>query len=100
MLLPAQAVCMKAYIFFSVHEELFHRLSEHLRDNGITAFSGFVWGQPQIESISGRGIDYRDVVVFSRDLLPKVDDGQPPDLAWLARREQELGISIQRLLVV
>lgn len=35
--------------------------------------------------------------MFTRDVLPLVDS-QPPDLAWLRRREQELGISLRRML--
>jgi hypothetical protein len=88
---------MKAYIFFSVHEELFHRISEHLVERGVRELSGFVWGTYQENALLGRGVPYRDLVVFTRDLLPKYDDA-PPDLAWLARRERELGISIQRML--
>lgn len=89
---------MKAYIFFSVHEEIFHRVALGLRDYGVTEFSGFVWGVNQIKVITDRGIDYRDLVTFTRDLLPHCDDGAPPDLEWLAKRERELGVSIQRML--
>lgn len=89
---------MKAYIFFSVYEELFHRIAERLRGYGVTSFSGFVWGQAQAQILADRGIDYDPLVVFTRDLLPRYDDGQPPDLEWLARRERELGVSIQRMI--
>jgi hypothetical protein len=87
---------VKAYCFFSVHEEIFHRIAVGLRDYGVTSFSGFVWGHNH--GIAGRGIDYDPLVVFTRDLLPKCDDGTRPDVAWLARREAELGVSIQRMI--
>src|SRR5688572_6240285 len=89
---------MKAYIFFSVHEELFHRVAERLRDHGVDEFSGFAWSPFQLAKISGRGIDYDSSVVFTRDLLPSGDDGAPADIAWLQQRERELGTSIQRML--
>jgi hypothetical protein len=89
---------MKAFINFSVHEELFHRVAEHLQTRGVTAWSGFVWGEQQAKTVSNRGIAYDPLIIFTRDLLPKIDDGQPPDLDWLARRERELGISLQRML--
>jgi hypothetical protein len=88
---------MNAYIFFSVHEELFRRVAEGLRPRGVKAFSGFVWGEQQQKAIAGHGIDY-DLVVFTRDLLPQYNDAAAPDLAWIRTREQELGISIQRML--
>jgi hypothetical protein len=89
---------MKTYIFFSVHDELFHRVAEVMRARGITAFSGFAWGKQQEEALRGRGIEYDPLVVFTRDMLPKIDDGQPPDLDWLAQRERDLGVSFQRML--
>lgn len=89
---------MKAYIFFSVHEELFHRVALRLRERGVTEFCGFAWGTQQVEAISNRGIDYDPLVVFSRDLLPFCDDGKAPDIAWLERRERELGVSITRMI--
>lgn len=88
----------RAYCFFSIHEELFHRMAVRLRARWNVSFSGFVWGAQQQRAISGRGVDYDPVVVFTRDLLPHCDDGADPDLAWLERRERELGISIQRML--
>jgi hypothetical protein len=89
---------MRAYIFFSIHEEVFHRMALGLRDRGVNAFAGFMWGKQQLAMIGGRGIDYDPALVFTRDLLPHCDDGKPPDLAWLERREKELGISIRRML--
>jgi hypothetical protein len=89
---------MKAYIFFSVHEELFHRVAERLRAHGVDEFSGFSWSPFQLGTISGRGIDYDSAVVFTRDLLPAADDNTPADVAWLQQRERELGTSIQRML--
>ncbi len=87
----------KAYIFFSVHEQLFHRMAERLRERGVDSFSGFAWGKAQAADLENLGITYDPLVVFTRDLLPTYDDA-PPDLAWLAKRERELGISIQRML--
>ena len=89
---------MKAYVFLSVHEELFHRVAERLRAHGVDKFSGFAWGIQQVEAISNRGIEYDSMLVFSRDLLPECDDGTPPDVTWVERRERELGVSITRML--
>ena len=89
---------MKAYIFLSVHEELFHRVAERLRDHyGVDEFCGFAWGHQQASSIANRGITYDPMVVFTRDLLPQIDNG-PPDLAWLEQRERELGVSLARMI--
>lgn len=88
---------MKAFIFFSIHEELFHRIALRLGERGIAA-SGFVWGRQQLRALSDRGVDYDPMVVFTRDLLPLCDDGGPPDTGWLEQRERELGVSIQRML--
>jgi len=89
---------MKAYIFFSVHEELFHRVAERLRSYGVTEFSGFAWSPYQARKISGRGVTYEPVVAFTRDLLPACNDGASADVAWLQQRERELGVSLQRML--
>ena len=88
---------MKGYIFFSVHEELFRRVADQLQPY-VDSFSGFVWGKQQARAISGHGVTYDPLLVFTRDLLPQVMDGQPADLAWLDRRERELGVSVQRML--
>lgn len=89
---------MKAYCFFSVHESVFHPMARLLSARGITEWSGFVWSREQERRIANDGIAYAPLVVFTRDLLPKADDGTPPDLAWLAKRERELGVSLQRML--
>ena len=89
---------MKAYIFFSVHEELFRRIAEGLGRFGVTEFSGFVWGHNQETSIAGHGVTFDPLLIFSRDLLPLADDGAAPDVAWLAQRERELGISLSRIV--
>lgn len=68
-----------------------------LRPFGVTEISGFAWSKPQAAALANRGIEYSPLVVFTQDLLPKYGDA-PPDLAWLQRREQELGISIQRMI--
>lgn len=87
----------KAYIFMSVHEELFHRMAERLRSCGVDSFGAFVWGHAQADALANRGIEYDPLVIFTRDLLPKYGDA-PPDLAWLQQRERELGVSIQRMI--
>lgn len=87
----------KAYIFFSVHEPLFHRMAEELRAYGVDQFSGFVWGRAQEAALTNRGIAYDPLLVFTRDFLPKFKD-RAADVEWLARRERELGVSIQRML--
>lgn len=89
---------MKAYVYFSVHEELFQRVAERLAPHGVDSFSGFTWSRHQAKAIAGCGVTIDPMVVFTRDLLPGADDGKPPDLAWLEQRERELGISIQRML--
>jgi hypothetical protein len=61
---------MKAFIFFSVHEELFHRVAEQLREFGVTSFSGFVWSEHQQRQLVGRGVSYDPILVFTRDFLP------------------------------
>jgi hypothetical protein len=88
---------MNAYIFFSVHEELFRRMAARLAERGVTGFSGFAWGEQQRRALQGHGVDY-DLLVFTRDMLPSINDGKPADLAWIRKRERELGISIQRML--
>jgi hypothetical protein len=89
---------MNAYVFFSVHEELFRRVAEQLRSRGVDSFSGFAWGEQQEKALVGHGIDYQPLVVFTRDMLPKIRDGKRADLAWIRQREQELGVSFQRML--
>ncbi len=89
---------MKSYIFFSVHEKLFHEVAAGLRASGVDTHSGFVWGEQQARTILDRGVTYEPLIVFTRDLLPLCDDGQQPDVEWLERRERELGVSIQRML--
>lgn len=89
---------MKAYCFFSVYERLFREVADQLRDFGVRDFSGFVWGQQQQLAVANRGIEYQPLLVFTRDLLPQITDGRAPDIGWLERREQELGISLQRML--
>jgi len=89
---------MHAYFFFSVHEELFRRMAERLIPRGVTRFSGFVWSEQQRKAITGHGIEYDPLLIFTRDIAPGMNDGRKPDLAWLRKRETELGISIQRML--
>lgn len=84
----------KAYVFFSVHERLFHPVAQGLREHGIEQLAGFVWSKHQAQYLADGGYD--PLVVFTRDLLPKCDE--PPDVAWLERREAELGVSFQRVI--
>jgi Capsule polysaccharide biosynthesis protein len=88
---------LKGYIFFSVHEALFHELARDLKSRGVTELTGFCWSKQQEKTIIGRGVDYRDLVVFTRDMLPRYGECAP-DLEWLAKRERELGVSIQRMI--
>ena len=55
-------------------------------------------GEATAAVLSRNGLTYEPLVVFTNELLPSCNDGKAPDLEWLARREQELGISIQRML--
>lgn len=89
---------VKGFIFFSVYEKLFSRIAKLLVQRGVTQWSGFVWSTRQEHQLSGHGITYEPLVVFTRDLLPSVDDGKAPDLEFLARRERELGVSLERML--
>jgi hypothetical protein len=89
---------MKAYIFFSVHEELFRRIAEGLGAFGVSEFSGFVWGHNQEAAISGHGVTFDPLLIFTRDILLQADDGRPADVEWLAQRERELGISLSRIV--
>jgi len=89
---------MNAYIFFSVHEELFWRIADKLRAHGVTSFSGFLWSDEQRKTIEGHGVKFDPLLVFSRDMLSACNDGQTPDLAWIRQREVELGISLQRMI--
>ncbi len=89
---------MKSYIFFSVHEELFTRVEQRLAKLGVDAHTGFVWSAHQRRYVEASGISYEQLVVFTRDILTRGTDGAKPDIAWLERREQELGISLQRML--
>jgi hypothetical protein len=73
-------------------------VAEQLRSRGVDRWSGFVWSKHQEAKIIGRGVPYESLVVFTRDLFPAIDEGPPPDLEWLAKRERELGVSIQRML--
>jgi hypothetical protein len=84
-------------VFFSVHEELFHGIEAQLVRHGVTAHSGFVWGEHQRRYVDDGQVTYDPLVVFTRDILPAAEHGQP-DLAWLEQRERELGVSIQRML--
>ncbi len=88
---------MKGYIFFSVHEELFWRLADQLSGH-VDSWSGFVWGRQQARTVAGHVAAYDPLLVFTRDFLPQYMDGKPADLAWLEKREAELGISVQRML--
>jgi hypothetical protein len=90
---------LKAFIFFSVHEVLFHEVARRLAADGVAEFTGFVWSTPQARYLADRGVPYSDLMVWTRDLKPQVDDGRTPDLAWLAKRERELGVSIERMLL-
>jgi len=77
---------------------LFHPVAKGLRAHGVQEFAGFVWSQKQKRDISDGSPTYDPLVVFTRDILPQGDDGARPDLAWLEKRERELGVSIQRML--
>lgn len=73
-------------------------MAEQLVKRGVQRFSGFAWSEQQHRTISGHGIEYDPLLVYTRDLLPKCDDGQAPDVGWIRQRECELGISVQRML--
>lgn len=90
---------MRFYLFFSVHERLFHPLMQEMRDrHGATAFGGFVWGEDQASFLDSTDIDYDPLHVFSRDILSKLDDAPPADVDYLRAREHRYGVPIHRMV--
>ena len=90
---------MHVYTFFSVHEWLFHPTLERLRDRyGARRFSGFVWGEDQAAFLRAGSIDYAPLLVFTRDVLPRLAHAPSADLDALRRRERRYGVSIHRML--
>src|SRR5262245_53273904 len=87
-----------AYIFFSVHEQLFDRVAQGLAAaNGVTRFSGFVWGRDQQHFLEVSSIRYDPLIVFTRDVLP-ASAKDDLDMQYLARCEENYGVSIQRMI--
>ncbi len=90
---------MRFYLFFSVHERLFHPLMQEMRDRyGATEFSGFVWGEDQESFLRATDIHYEPLHVFSRDVLAGLDRAPPPDLDALRARERQYGVPIHRMI--
>jgi len=87
-----------AYIFFSVHEPLFHAIAKELKNRyGIKKFSGFVWGKDQKRFLEKQDVIYEPLYVFSRDILPKIKIGKP-DFVYLKECEEKYEISIYRMV--
>jgi hypothetical protein len=81
-----------------VHERLFDGVAQELAARyGVTRFSGFVWGRDQERGLSGSSVDYDPLILFSRDIKSRVENGEP-DLAYLRAKEEQSGISIQRMI--
>jgi hypothetical protein len=90
---------MRFYLFFSVHERLFHPLMQEMRDRyGATKFGGFVWGEDQQSFLRSSDIRYDPLHVFSRDILAGLDDAPPPDVEALRKRERRYGVPINRMI--
>lgn len=86
------------HFFFSVHEQLFDRVAAQLSARyGVTRFSGFVWGRDQERYLSHSSVEYDPLIVFSRDIKAGMEVGEP-DLAYLRVKEEQSGISIQRMI--
>lgn len=89
---------MRAFVFFSVHEPMFDGIVRGLASRGIIAsVGGFVWGEQQADVLRAGGHGYDPLVVFSRDVLPRVTGS--PDLDYLREREQRYGFSLNRVLL-
>jgi hypothetical protein len=89
---------MKLYVFFSVHERVFGPIVETLRrEYGVSACSGFVWGNDQRRTLESEGTRVSPLTIFSRDILDKLGEG-PVDLAYLSDWEQRCGIPLQHMI--
>lgn len=88
---------MKAFVFHSVHERLFHAMAAELSArHGVEEFSGFVWGRDQLEGLSARP-SYSPLTVFTRDVLPRAASRHCTPGA--AREiEKRLGVPLQRMI--
>jgi len=90
---------MRFYVFFSVHERLFHPLMEQMRDRyGATEFGGFVWGDDQADFLRSTGTLYDPLHVFSRDVLASLGEAPPPDLDYLRVCERRYGVPLHRMI--
>ena len=90
---------MRFYIFFSVHERLFHPLMQEMRDRyGATEFGGFVWGEDQASFLRSTDITFEPLHVFSRDVLPRLKSAPPADMEYLRERERRYGVPIHRMI--
>ncbi len=90
---------MRFYLFFSVHERLFHPLMQEMRDRyGATEFGGFVWGEDQESFLRATDIRYDPLHVFSRDVLEGLDGAPRPNMDALRMREQRYGVPIHRMI--
>jgi hypothetical protein len=87
------------YTFFSVHEQVFHRVIQRLEGHyGLTRFAGFVWGEDQRRYLSQGTVPYDPLHVFTRDVLPDGDDGQQPDVDYLLSCERRYDVPILRMI--
>lgn len=90
---------MRFYIFFSVHERLFHPLMRQMRERyGANKFGGFVWGEDQADFLKSTDITYDPLHVFSRDILSPLEGAPPANLEYLRERERRYGVPINRMI--
>ena len=90
---------MRFYVFFSVHERLFHPVMQEMRDRyGATEVGGFVWGDDQADFLRSTGAPYDPLHVFSRDVLASLGAAPPADMDYLRERERRYGVPLHRMI--
>ena len=90
---------MRFYVFFSVHERLFHPVMQEMVERyGVRELSGFVWGEDQAEFLSSTGAVYDPLQVFTRDVEARLAEAPPPDLGYLRECETRYGVPLHRML--
>jgi hypothetical protein len=91
---------MHAFVFYSVHEELFVPLLRHVGKmlGSPARLRGFVWSADQERRVRELAPDHGPLIVFTRDILSKALAAPKPDLDFLAARETEYGIPLNRMI--
>jgi hypothetical protein len=74
---------------------MFDAVARGLVESGVVdGFAGFLWGVDQLSLM--RSEEYDPLLVFSRDVYPQL--GGKPDIPKLRAKEQQYGISFNRLV--